>query len=361
MINFFEQYTPGNTAVVTPPQWHYLQTGYLKNLEKVQEFYKLYPIAVNAGHFLIRLLESIDVDMDTPINKYYKYVEAKAQNLSMSLGMTSAIAKGEMFKGLFYGPGNTEVLLSVDIYTNPEETYKNWENVSAVYPLLHPKSDMDFILPFGEKTSGESGLCVIAVNIPQLAMQYRAFRDAQVDNLSGISKSIQQFIGGYVIPNMLPAQTDLALFNRVYNRLFKMDDGTNRVYRKHSFNLPFYDAHLDVAIDHILENISKGELEFDHVLKSIPAILNKDMLEVLVMPDVTATTQVDWALCATRLKAVNFLIKADRGYAAMKNQAILNQIIRIYRNNNVGNMIHAQFPRSIVSELNDYMDIILSA
>lgn len=361
MINFFEQYTPGNTAVVTPPQWHYLREGYIKNLNKVQDFYRLYPIAVKADHFLIRLLESIDVPMDVPINKYYKYVEAKAQNLAMSLGMTSSIAKGNVWNGVFYGPGNTEVLLSVDIYTHPEETYRNWEKISAVYPILHAKSDMDFILPFGDKTSGESGLCVIAINIPQLALQYRAFRDAQADNLSGNSKSIQQFIGGYVIPNMLPAQTDLSVFNRVYRRLFGIDDGANNVYRKHSFNLPFFDAHLDVAIDHILENISKGELEFDHVLKGIPAILAKDMLEVLVMPDVTATTQVDWALCAARLKVVNFLIKADRGYAAMKNQAILNQIIRIYRNNNVANMILAQFPRTVCAELNDYMDIILSA
>lgn len=360
MINFFDSYHKGNIPGVYPPQWNYIKTGYDGNLKKVQEYYRFYAPAVSADHFLVRLLQSIAVDMDTSISQYYKSVEARAQNLAMVMGITSSISKGEVFDGVFYGPGNTEILISLDIYTDPDYTYKNWETVSAVYPLLHEKSDMAMLLPNGTKTSEESGLSVIAINLPQLAVQYKAFIDAQKDNLSGTYKTTQQFVGGYVLTNMLEMHNEIALFNRIYLAECGVRDAMNTPFKKHSFTLPYYDAHLDVAIAHILQNIRIGAKRFDKILKTIPALTHVDMLDVLVMPDVTPTTQVDWALCACRLKAVDFLIRACDGYAAIGNQATLNQIARIYRSNNVGAMIHQQLPKHIEAMLDDYMEKIIS-
>lgn len=355
MIDFFESYPSGNINGVFPPQWNFIKTGYLANVAKVQEFHHLYPTAVNASHFLVSLLQSIAVPMDVPLSKYYRYVEAKAQNLAMALGMTSSISKGKTHDGIFYGPGCPEILLSLDIYTDPDETYKNWENVSAVYPIWHPKSDMGLFFPTGETSSWENGLAVIAINIPQLAVQYRAFVEAQKDNLSGESKSVQQFVGGYVLPNMLPAQTDLALYNRIEKAARGERDGLNTPRFKHSFTMPYYEAHLDVAIGHILDNVSTGAKEFDRILKIIPAFYQKDMMAVMVMPDVTPTSQVDWALCASRLPVIDFLIDRCEGYAAIKNQSILNQIVRVYRNNNTGAMIHSQLPHKVSTLMDDYM------
>lgn len=361
MISLFENYPKGSTGVVFPPQWNYIKSGINRNIEKVKTFYQLYPIAVPSQHFLVRLIESIEIPMDLTLDRYYSNVDAIALNVSMAMRMTSARAKGKCFNGIFYGEGSTEVLLAVDDYFDYQYVNDNWESVSAITTLMHPKSDMDLILPFGKSYSNEHGLSVIMINIPMLMVQYRAFRNKQPMSLSGAPKSIYQFIGGYVIPNMLESQTEIALFNRIYKAANDNNDGNNETAFKHSFNLPYFNPQLDLAIKHILGNIKVGLKIFPTILKTLPSFKNNNLYQSLLMPDVIATTQVDWLLMITRMKVIDFLIKTTGYEARLKNQAILNQIQRSYHINNVSSMINQMLPQSIGDEMAIYQKHLLDA
>ena len=73
-------------------------------------------MAVESSHFLVRLLQSITVPQSQNIERYYDNVDAISLNVSMALKMTSAISKGEMFDGVFYGKGNPEILIAHNVY-----------------------------------------------------------------------------------------------------------------------------------------------------------------------------------------------------------------------------------------------------
>ena len=351
MISLFDYYPEESTGVVFPPNWNFIKSGFLNNIEKVKEYYKCYPIVLNSSHFLVRLLESIAVPMDVSLVNYYNSVDAKTTRIAMTFGLTSPTSKGTVFEGVFYGKGSTELIVVDDAYFDIQKADLSWENVSAITPLLHPKSDLALALPDGVCYSKETGLAIFSINIPLLAIQYRAFLNAQdPDN----PKPITTFIACYVLPNMLSKQTEIALFNRFYNLVFDLNDGRNESRHKHSFVLPNYTSYLDVALPSVQASIAVGVKRFEIILKTIPAFDTTNMYQGLVMPDIAPTVQVDWLLTIARLKVINLLLTLAGNQAYAKNSLCIIQVIRSFHTNSVSNMITSMLPNSIVEEIKAY-------
>ena len=70
-----------------PADWLYIKHGLLRNLSMVIKFYRRNPMAVKSDHFLIRLLQSINVPHSQNIERYYNNVDAVSLNVSMMLKM----------------------------------------------------------------------------------------------------------------------------------------------------------------------------------------------------------------------------------------------------------------------------------
>ena len=357
MISLFDYYPDISTGTIHPGNWHFIKTGYLNNLKKVKSFYGKFPLVLNSSHFLVRLLESLAVPMDVSLNSYFNSIDAKAVHLAMGFGITCSNNKGNVFDGVFYGKGSVELFLLDDSYFNNKEVNDNWQQVSAVTPLLHPKSDMDLLIPNGKTTSPEEGLSVISINISKLAVQYRAFLNAQ-DPDNPLPTTF--FVSAYVLPNMLDMQTEISFFNRLYNVVFNVTKGINVTKVKHSFNLANYEGHLDTAIINVINNIEIGIKRFETILKTIPSIVNDNIYQSLLMPDVAPTLQVDWLLTATRLKAVNMLLALAGTEAYTKNSLDILQIVRSFHANSNASIIGSMLPNKIASELSEYHAVLKS-
>lgn len=362
MIDFFTIPTEVNAPIVKPPEWTFIQRGMINNIQEVLTFYNTYNKAVKSNHFLVRLLDTLPISKTLELERYYSNVDTIALNLSMHLKMTSSIYKGYLFKGIFYGKNNTEILIATDDYFDFEYVDKNWKTVTAVTPLLHPKSDMGLHVPDGNDYSSEEGLAVILINIPMLAVQYRAFwRDQRLNNIDDNVKSIMQFVGGYVLPNMIPKQTEICLFNRIYNRFYNKNQEKVFMFRKHTFGLANYTNQTDVAINKMIINATNSNGKFDTVLKSLCSFTKNNMYEVLQIPTMLATMQIDWALVLTRLKATNFLLDVCRENLNSRNQPILNQMLRSLRRNNVLNILENTLPDDVYFEIDSYIENIMES
>lgn len=358
MLSIFNKYPSGETGIALPTNWDYIKTGYLRNLQKVKEFYQTYPSYVNSSHLLVRIIESFAVSTDLPLPQYYRAVDAMSSKIAMTFKMTSPYFKGKQHEGVFYGDGSTEILLLVDDYFYYNQINDDWQNAKSVYPIMHPKSDMDLIVPNGKSYSKEKGLSVIGINLAMLMVQYRAFVKAQP---SADARTITQFIGSFVLPNMLDAHLDIALFNRLYKASYGINDGFGETHYRHSFTMPHYTAHLDHAIETILENIRVSVPLFSTVLKSVPAFGNTNIYQSLILPDIAPSMQVDWALIAARLKVYDFLIKMTGQYASIKNQDDLSQILRAFHINSVRSMLEQMLPSNVTEELSVYTEHLMQA
>jgi hypothetical protein len=321
------------------PEWKFIRDGLLRNLGTVLRYHRKNPMAVNSGHFLVRLLGSISVPKSQQLERYYDNVDAISLNLSMALKMTSSIYKGQVFDGVFYGEGNREILLAHNEPFNVHEAHREWENVCAIKVLRHPYSDLGLNTPDGKQNGVEEGICVIAINIPMLAVQYRAFRIQEEYYASeeiNSQRSVMQFLRMYALPNMLPSHLDYALFNRMFNLQTGAPMGATK--KKHSFYLTDYSRNVDDFQSGIIANLDVVGRSFSKILGTIPLVAKESLGQAMSLPDVVPTRQVDWALSLARIPALHFLFSAGRFGPRTTNQQEVNQVLRSvlsYRTNNI--------------------------
>lgn len=330
-------------------QW--VREGFRRNVRQAADFYHHNAAAVASDHFLVRLLGSIDVALTHNLERYYDLVDSLALNLSVALKMTSSISAGHFFPGVFYGPESSEILLAHTADFDFQATDQHWREAEAIKVLRMPRSDLGLNLPDGQASGTEAGLAVVAINIPMLAVQYRAFRaDQQASVGSDSQKSIAQFVHMYVLPNMLWSQTDQALFNR----LLKIARGEElgQSLKHHSFAMPagYSDKLTDLLVS-VLYALRRQSLPFEGMLAAIPAVSAASMKEVMRLPAMAQTRQVVWALTIARLPALNLLFREAFGGAGQRNQSDINQIERTVRALRYGHTLQQYVPAQLLPQV----------
>lgn len=348
MIPLFSHMPEVAAPVLFPKRWDYIRSGLQINIERVRTYAQIYPTAVPSDHFLIRLLMSLAVPMSLSLARYYDAVDARAKGLSMAMEMTSSYAKGKVHPGVFYGAGCSEVLLLDEDYFDFMRVHDKWRQATPIRVVLHPKSDLNLLLPDGKAYSDEAGLAVVSINIAMLAVMYRAFTLEQTRKEDSLSP--YQFIAAYVLPGMLPSHLDLAIFNRLCRLAFEEHDRATGVKRQHSFRVPNYTSYVDQALDYSVKTASEQHRSFLATLYGLPAISKLNQAQVLQMPDIYATSQVDWALWAARSKALKLLSVLCQTTAYATERTTLDRTHRAYAHNNVQGMIEQMLPDEVAAD-----------
>jgi hypothetical protein len=313
-----------------PPLWPYVREGLTRNIAQVISYYRNAPMAVKGNHILVKLIQTVNVPLSHSLERYYANVDAVSLNRATALKMTSSINRGSLFDGDFYGPGHDEIVIA---HTEPfdfDRADRDWENVTPVRVLRHPRSDIYLNLPNGHLTGTETGMVVIAINVPMLMVQYRAFRREQNRITGGLDseKSTMMFAHMYVLPNMLFSHIDQALFNRI--RKLRSGDAVGQSIKRHPFALIDYSSKVDSCYEIVLSNLVKTGKDFVGVLQSVPAAVKENMEQAMHVPDMAPTRQVMWGLAISRLPALDFVLTMAKDTPETRNQADLNLINRTF-------------------------------
>lgn len=333
MQTLFNHLSPINYGVVRYAEWNYIRNGLLKNLETVQDYYRSRVFTVKSNHFLCRLINSINVPHSLELERFYDNADSKADVFSMAMRMTSPIYKGAIFNGGFYGSNNPEILISDNSSFDPLEVHKNWRTVSAVKPIMHPRSDLDMLLPNGRDTGSETGLAIVCINIPMLVVQYRAFVLDQLYKQVAVEDSmltVAHFVHMYVLPNMLPAQLDLAIYNRINNLSKGAPLGESK--RKHPFALSNFTPKVDNVLAQILRDMKNRNLEYEMILRTVPMVSDDNLEVTMLLPDIAPTRQVIWAELLARIDTIDLMTRLGGKESIGKNRATINYFTKFFRN-----------------------------
>lgn len=357
MYSLFNLVQPTSVGVQRYPEWNYIRDGLRRNLATVVKYYRTNPIAVNGSHFLVRLLQSITVPHSQPIDRYYDNVDALSMNLSMALKMTSSIYDGQVFRGIFYGEGSNEVIIAHDEEFDIYEAERGWENLQPIKVLRHPFSDLGLNIPNGKRSGSETGISVIAINIPMLAIQYRSFRkNEDYLNPNDSQRSIYHFVHMYALTNMLFSHLDVAVFNRIHNLLIGAPLGES--FRSHSFHLPDYSQKVTAAQNKVLRILDRLSHDFIQTLLTVPLIVKPDLSKLVEMPDVAPTRQVLWALLLARLPVLNFLFQSAKDGAGKRNQQQVNNVRRALTSYRSSRLLERHLTLDMWHEVQDELAVL---
>jgi hypothetical protein len=342
------------------PYFDYLARSYQAEIAKVKAYYRTRPRRVGNTHLLVRLLNSLTVPSYYETESYVSATTARAPYLARALKLTTEISQGELFSGEFYGAGSTEIILSTDEYFDPFEAEKDWTDLTPVQPLLHPRGDLSLVPPYGEATSEGSGLSVIAINLPMLALQYRSYlKTLKLQNPDDPDYlNPAYFVHRYVLPNMLPRHVDLTLFNR-YARLY-----SNQPVGKALIDLPFaihdYGDRIDTIFRQYLLIAPTKKLFYEQFLDTLPGISVPTLHSALLMPEVAPTRQIHWALMLARLSVMETLILSLGVNSLVQNRSEINALQRTLRQLKRENIYSSQLPEPYRTQTYAQIDRLLS-
>lgn len=288
-------------------QWAYVRDGLIRNVEKVESFYQTYPTVINSSHLLVRLIQSVNISRNLPFDRYVANCNSRALQLSQVLKLTSALNKGQIWDGEFYGPGTKEIIIAHDTLFPLYQAYDKWKELHPVTVLQHNQTDTSLLLPDGRMNTTDKGVAIIAINIPMLMAMYYCYNQEQdkIELNGGTRGTIVQFVVGYALSGMVRSHLDNVVLNRLYNKV----TGTPNVnaVRKHSFFLSDYDSALDTTAEQQVMYLKNIKRRFPGVMRATHLPISENLWEFSKLPMVPSTLQVYWALTLSRMKILAFL------------------------------------------------------
>lgn len=357
MLTLFNNRPTASQGIYIAPDWPYVKTGINKEIKKVIDYMQSSAAATKSNHFLVRLLQSISVPMGIDTERYYANVDVMALNLSMALGMTSSIYKGKFFQNVFYGDNSREILIATDTSFDFQSVHDNWENVKAVEVIQHNLSDLSLNLPDGKNNWNTDVFAVTIINIPMLAVQYRAFRlqEKYYYDLTGESpRSVMQFLARYVIPNMLVSHMDQVIVNRLNNLL------TNKAMSFPIHKLPFYitpyEQKLNKVHNEYIKILADRNRTINGMLEQIPMLSKDNLRHVSILPTIAPTMQVNWALMISRLNILKLLLDLSDKHRLSKSAGDIRELKRIVRNYRNNNLLESMLPNDLLIDANNIIE-----
>lgn len=327
MYSLFNEKLNYSRGTLSFPDFDYTYRQLSRALDGVVKYCRTNPTSVSSSHFLVKLIESVSVSSRMDVEIYRDRVEELAEDLAMSLNLTSSLFVGKLFEpGVFYGTGSKEILISYagDFRTN--EAVANWEDLQPCRFLIHPKSDLGFDVPKGKQNNVEEGVSVILIDIPMLMVQYRMWRERERKYNPDNQRTVMQFVSMYVLPNMLESQFHIALFNRL--RLIKEGRDRGKSGLRKPYFLSDYDDRMDKNLTELLKALEERPFQYDQILENIEFSNELNMRSVIRIPEMAKTRQVTWALTVARIPVIRFLISVTDQTAGRKNGAANNVIRR---------------------------------
>lgn len=332
MYSLFQNYSGKEYGVLRLTEWSQYRDALRRNLATLIQFYNNTSYTVAPDHLLVKILQSIALGQNMTTERYYANLTPLALTLASPFNLTSPINTGRVFNGVFYGRGNQEVIVAVDEYFDPIKAEKNWKSLTPVRVLRHPFTDLMLNIPNGQTRSMEQGICVITVNIPMLAMQYREFcQEEKLRVESGATdaqRNVMQYVAMYALPGMLFSHLDHALFNRINHLWNNLPIYHGRSY--HPMALVDYGKQITGVQLRMIEQLKRSGYNFAQTLAYIPGAVQNDMERALLVPDVVPTRQVLWSLVLARLPALLFLFNTAKNGAKIRDQREVDQIAETF-------------------------------
>lgn len=316
-----------------PSSMDYILRTYQRDVTEVVLYYRRGIRAVDHRHQLCRLISTIGAPTQYEVSTYLNVVEARGMQVSKTMGFTSAINYGTIHYGIFGAPDDPEIIICTEEPFNTVFDYSlndRWKSIQSVKCIEHQNSTMTPLLLNGRRNNSSVGLRVYQVDIRKLMLQYKYFTEHQIRKsvLSGNTDTSildkTHFVAKYVLPNMMYSDMNLQFMNRLQNIV------SGRPMDKAHFKLPIpyidYTEKVDNAFKQIQEYLFNQRRSYEGYLRAIPSLFKEDAQQALLLPSLPPMRQLNWAIIASRVKQIRFLLTVGGEEGRKANRSFINSI-----------------------------------
>ena len=303
-------------------KFDYLERRLYNNLLIVKDYYRNKERAIENTNMISRLINSLVPSVDLPILEYLKIVETNGKFLARQFGITSNIGRGKVFNSIFYGENSTELFLYTENDFDIFSLKNKWEELTPIKVIHTNNVDLDFYVPFNDRININELLVVMEIDITILLLQYRYWVKDRVNK--GMSTNVNVFLARVVTPNMLDNMLDLT----IYNRFVRANDNTlfDTSFLDHPFDVTDYTHRLDKVLVNVYKDMVDSPLHFIQAYKTIPTVVNVDMLAALTISHKYYTKQSSWLLWVSRMTYYTDMISILGKPGIKNNTDILNGV-----------------------------------
>jgi len=314
-INASDQYTDYPIKKYT--KWLAIRKQYLIELDKVKSYYRHREYNYDNSNMLTRLIKTLSRPAVIPVLDYLEYINNDVQYISKQFNITTNLSPGVLHNNVLFRGNSDEIFLYVDNTADPYEMADTWLNYPSIRVIKTDITDVDYPILFRyEKVS--LGLSIFEIDIKALMLQYYYWSKGRLLENKDISANI--FIPTVIIPNITDSLIDYAIWNRYLHIALDED-----ILESATFKHPI--SHIDMTsrIDSVIKDVAKDTLNsstyITQLLKTIPTMINSDMLSTLRIHKEYFNKQSKWVLWISRLSDIVAIHRTlgKRGYKLNKD------------------------------------------
>lgn len=322
---FTDTYSP-RASVSRSPKEQWLKTQLTSSVEKVKKYWVSNIHSVPNNHVLVQAIKHLG-SYQSLAPELYNTAESRAPYLSKNLKLTTDYNRGSFIGHKLYGVQDNMIYSHSD-YVRPYSAVDNWQSLNPLKCLWLDSDKIDLSIP-SQSNIQDQQFSSVAVDLPMLALMYKGFKNSRFSGEDGAVYTEDQFVGTWVLPSILESQVDMtaisaliAYYEGTYERTSKVDINAY---------IPSYGYEFEEVAKYVLKRITDTRMPYVQILQSMPSIYRENALQSLILPEYSSTIQVDWAMMATRMQVINFLLDVGGSTGKRANQGFINQLKRYTR------------------------------
>ena len=332
------------------PKFTHVRDVLCRETEKVVDYYRFHTPRIPSNHLLIKLIHSLNVSMSRELPDYVATVEDKTDMIAKTFKFIHPTnSSATTFDGTFYNENTVEYIVASEEPFNIALAWEKWRSIVPVKIHSHPFSDMSIGIPNGNYPNHMTkGSAVISINIPMLALQYRAWVWNE-QNRGETSRSLESFVSNYVLTNMIKRHTEICLVNRTIN--FCTERPISEFTRQHPFMVVDYSGKVDEVLVSRDKYLSQRKADFKQLFLVYDTLYFDSWAEVLALPKIAPTRHVSWLFLLSYLPYIYFYLAVIQ-----KQDSRLDRELAVSIKRHIGYMENTQL---IPTNIDQHSNILL--
>ncbi|ANJ65035.1 hypothetical protein SPECIALG_224 [Erwinia phage vB_EamM_Special G] len=356
MLNLFASDVTTNYGSMLTPLHKRLVDISHRNMERALNHWRSNENSILNNHLVVKLIKELplpggsltQLSLDN-VRKYYDDLRAVDYRYGNKFNLTSATRFGAIVRSQFYDDSVDEIIITNSEPFKPEMLY-NWQDAEPIKVHRHPYNVTYYGLLCKKHDLGGSGVAVLSINIPLLALQYLMWLREQTKD-GATAPAPYLFVTKYPIPNLLKSHNDIAIFNRFIGR-YENDLRETRNVRQ-SFWLNDELAITDQVIVRTVVELQRSQRFFEAVLLHIPTVWRNGH-DAIRLPIDMEMRQNRWAWIIARTWVIDFLVELEVSFKRRKEGANFNTILHAIQRIRSDNTFYLSGLTSKVKNTIDY-------